>query len=120
MQERALGGLGEIARRRAEELGREINVRVRPPRASEVREAACHVVREKIDLARQPAIDRLPAGEIVREYKGRRLVVQPVAGGFRFEGRDFRSLSAVAKHVTGSHWNGPLFFGLGKGNGGGA
>ena len=34
--------------------------------------------------------------------------------GFEFEGQPYRSLSAVAKAVTGSHWNGRAFFGLGK------
>ncbi|MFM9958742.1 MAG: DUF2924 domain-containing protein [Phycisphaerales bacterium] len=118
MQEQRWGGLGEAPARRAEEIGRNVGVRVRPPRASVVRSAAANVVREKVELGRQPAIRHLPETEIVREYKGRRLVVQPVAGGFRFEGRDFRSLSAVAKHVTGSHWNGPAFFGVGRGTGG--
>jgi hypothetical protein len=51
---------------------------------------------------------------ITRDYKGRKLLVSVLDDGFEFEGRKFRSLSAIAKEVTGSHWNGVHFFGLGK------
>ena len=37
-----------------------------------------------------------------------------LADGFEFEGRSFKSLSAVAKEITGTAWNGFLFFGLKK------
>ena len=57
---------------------------------------------------------RLPAAgtAIVRPYKGRmlRVVVQP--NGFDYEGQRYRSLSAVAKAITGSHCNGFRFFNL--------
>jgi len=43
--------------------------------------------------------------------------VMVLDGGFEYLGRKFRSLSAVAKHITGTKWNGPLFFGL-RDNGG--
>ena len=59
---------------------------------------------------------RLPASgsAIVREYKGRtiRVVVSPRGEGFEWDGRRFRTLSAVAKEVTGSHINGFRFFRL--------
>jgi len=57
---------------------------------------------------------RLPkAGDVLsREYKGRDITVRVLESGFEFDGRRFRSLSAVAKAVTGAHWNGLLFFGL--------
>ena len=48
----------------------------------------------------------------VREWHGERHVVTAIDGGFEYQGRKFRSLSAVAKTITGAHWNGPLFFGL--------
>ena len=57
---------------------------------------------------------------LVRMWHGERHEVTVVVGGFEFEGKRYRSLSAVAKVITGSHWNGRLFFGLtkrGKGNG---
>jgi hypothetical protein len=49
---------------------------------------------------------------LVREWDGRRHEVTVVQGGFEFEGQRYRSLSAIAKVVTGTHWNGRAFFGL--------
>ena len=64
--------------------------------------------------AKSSAHDRLPVPGTVltRTYRGRRVAVQVLPSGFEYEGRVYRSLSAVAKAVTGSHWNGHLFFGL--------
>ena len=49
---------------------------------------------------------------LVREWQGNRYEVTVVSGGFEFEGRKYRSLSAITKAITGTHWNGPGFFGL--------
>lgn len=49
---------------------------------------------------------------ITRDWQGRRHDVIVVEGGFQWNGRTFRSLSAVAKAITGTKWNGPKFFGL--------
>jgi hypothetical protein len=51
-------------------------------------------------------------GQRTRLYKGRLLEVTVLADGFAYGGQRFATLSAVAKHVTGSHWNGFHFFGL--------
>jgi hypothetical protein len=51
---------------------------------------------------------------LVREWQGNRYEVTVVSGGFEFEGRKYRSLTAVTKAITGTHWNGPGFFGLRK------
>jgi len=55
---------------------------------------------------------RLPApgGILTRLYKGRRLEVTVLARGFAHDGIVYRSLSAVAKAITGAHCNGYLFF----------
>jgi len=45
-------------------------------------------------------------------YKGRTIEVLVLRDGFEFEGELYSSLSAIAKHVTGSHWNGFRFFNL--------
>lgn len=55
---------------------------------------------------------------LVREWNGQRYEVTVVAGGFEFEDRPYRSLTAIAKAITGTHWNGPAFFGLRSGNNG--
>jgi len=49
---------------------------------------------------------------LIREWQGVEHVVTVVADGFEYEGRRYRSLSSVARAITGTQWNGPLFFGL--------
>jgi len=52
---------------------------------------------------------------LVREYDNREHRVTALAdGGFDYEGRQFKSLSAVARYITGCQWSGPVFFGLVK------
>jgi hypothetical protein len=53
-----------------------------------------------------------PGDVLSRCYKGRAITVRVLDSGFEYEGRRFRSLSAIAKAVTGAHWNGLLFFGI--------
>lgn len=56
---------------------------------------------------------QLGIGAILRrDWQGRRIEVVVETEGFRWEGRVFPSLSAVARAVTGTRWNGPRFFGL--------
>lgn len=49
---------------------------------------------------------------LVREWNGRTHHVEVLESGFMFDGREYRSLSAIAKRITGAHWSGPRFFGL--------
>jgi hypothetical protein len=56
----------------------------------------------------------MPGTVLVREYKGQTIQVTVMDRGFEYLGRVYRSLSAIAKEVTGSHWNGLYFFGLTK------
>ncbi len=58
----------------------------------------------------------IPGTVLTREYNGARIAVRVLARGFEYDSRTYRSLSAIAREVTGSHWNGYLFFGL-TGNG---
>jgi len=55
-----------------------------------------------------------PGSIIARLYKGEVLQVRVLDHGFEFEGTVYRSLSAVAKKITGGHCNGHAFFRLGK------
>jgi hypothetical protein len=59
----------------------------------------------------------MPGTEIVREYQGERHTVVITAEGFRWQGQDYPSLTAIARLITGSNWNGPRFFGLRVGAG---
>ena len=49
-----------------------------------------------------------------REWHGERYEVTVLDDGFEYQGKRYRSLSAVAKAITGAHWNGRLFFGLAR------
>jgi hypothetical protein len=51
---------------------------------------------------------------LVREWNGRTYEVIVVHGGFEYEGCRYRSLTAITKVITGTHWNGRAFFGLKK------
>lgn len=73
---------------------------------------------EKLDggnttLRRIRADDRPIAGtRLVREYQGVEHVVTVRANDFEYEGRPYRSLSPIARHITGTRWNGWTFFGI--------
>ena len=54
----------------------------------------------------------LPGTRLVREHDGVQHVVTVRPDDFEYEGRPYRSLSAVARHITGTRWNGWSFFGL--------
>ena len=60
----------------------------------------------------QAATTLLPGSSLIREWQGKRHEVAVVADGFVYQGEKFRSLSRVAHHITGTKWNGPVFFGL--------
>ena len=51
-----------------------------------------------------------PGTVITRPYKGKTIAVAVREDGFEYDGEIYRSLTAVAKAVTGSHWNGHHFF----------
>ena len=56
---------------------------------------------------------RLKAGSVlVREYQSERHTVTVVPGGFLWQDSTYSSLSAIARAITGTAWNGPRFFGL--------
>ncbi len=56
----------------------------------------------------------LPGTRLVRVWNDRRYEVVAQSAGFEYDGRIFRSLSAVAREITGTRWNGKVFFGLKK------
>ena len=109
IQELAYGGLSERAKQRAAELAVDAEVRIRPPKDFDPFPKG-----EQVTVAVGTGDPRLPpvGRAIARDYKGRRLEVVVVENGFEYEGKRFKSLSAVAKAITGSHCNGFRFFGL--------
>jgi hypothetical protein len=92
LQERAFGGLSATLRRRLEKIGETGEV------PNHKRRSDCQVV---------------PGTVMVREYNGLTYRVTVLDDGrFELEGRPYKSLSAVARAITGSSYSGPVFFGL--------
>ena len=59
------------------------------------------------------AADRLQAGvRLIREWKGMPHEVVVEEEGYRYAGKVWTSLSEIARHISGTRWNGPKFFGL--------
>ena len=106
IQELEYGGLSGRARSRAAELADEADIRARVPK---------NAFADIPDEMRNRAVR--PGTVLTRKYKGRAYSVRALENGFEYDGRIFRSLSAVARDITGSHWNGNLFFKI-SGNGG--
>jgi hypothetical protein len=62
--------------------------------------------------AQRPRAELTPGTRLVREWNGQTISVEVCEDGFVYADRTWRSLSEIARHVTGSHWSGPRFFGL--------
>jgi len=54
----------------------------------------------------------IPGTVIAKEYKGIKLQVKILESGFEYNNKIYKSLTAIAREVTGAHWNGYLFFNL--------
>jgi len=108
------GDLSERARQRAAELANDADVRLSPPKAKPA--SPSPTSRTKTAALAVKGDDRLPPpGTIItREYKGQSLQVKVLPKGFEFEGEVYKTISAVAKVITGQHCNGYHFFRLGK------
>ncbi len=102
IQELFYGGLSEAAKAHLGQVAREDPVARVDARVSD---------------NSQGKSDILPGTRFVRIWKDRRYEVLAHQNGFEYDGRIFRSLSAVAREITGTRWNGRLFFGLKNGNG---
>jgi len=67
----------------------------------------------KADRRKVPAAGRLITGtQLIREYQGVPHTVIVRDTDFVYEGRPYKSLSAIARAITGTRWNGLMFFGL--------
>ncbi len=62
--------------------------------------------------AAAPGVTLKPGTKLVREWRGHVHTVNVLDDGFEFQGECYRSLTAIARRITGSHWSGPMFFGL--------
>jgi len=94
IQELAYGGLKPETVRRLEKLGEDLDGGDRKKS------------RMRADL--MPIVGT----RLIREWQGVEHVVTVTADGFEWEGRPYKSLSAIARAITGTRWNGWVFFGL--------
>jgi len=106
------GGLSERARQRAADLAKGADVRLTAPRGKPGGDTSLTRVADASSIQE----DRLPlpGAILTRVYKGETIEVRVLPKGFEYQGEVYRSLSAVAKRVTGTHWNGYHFFRLGN------
>ena len=111
LQANAGGDLSERARRRIGDIADDRDLRVRAPKEFVAR-ADCGS--PLIGRTGPPKDYRLPVPGtlLTRRLGDRQIVVKVLTDGFEFESRRYRSLSAIAREVTGTRWNGLLFFGL--------
>ena len=93
LQEQSYGGTGRALRRRLQTLTGE---------------------REKRGAFFDPAVVLKTGTTLVRQWRGHTHAVLVRDNGFEYEGERYRSLSVIAKRITGAHWSGPRFFGLTK------
>ena len=97
IQELAYGGLKPETVRRLEKLGEELDG-------------------GRADVRKRPANDRPISGtRLIREYQGVEHCITVRDDDFEYQGRPYKSLSAIARAITGTQWNGVVFFGLKSG-----
>jgi len=113
LQANAEGGLSDRARQRAAEIADEGDLGTRASTRL-VAIPAPTVTAASSDGFRVQRDWRLPAAGtfLTRRLRGQDIVVKVLEQGFEYQSRSYRSLSAIAREVTGTRWNGYLFFGL--------
>jgi len=94
LQERAFGGLSAAIKRQIAELRQ--------------------TMATKADLTKARAVTLRPGARLIREWNGETHEVLVVEDGFQWRGKTWRSLSVIAREMTGTRWSGPRFFGVGK------
>ncbi len=107
LQALAEGELSERARERALSLARDADLRLTAPRSS-VWQPGMAATRGRHRDSRLPP----PGTVLTRTFRDQHITVQVLEKGFEYEGRVYRSLSAVARQISGTQWNGFSFFRL--------
>ncbi len=117
LQSEAEGDLSERARKRAAELANEHDLRSRPPFQKILKKESPHpeMPGEPLPIRIRPSRDRrLPSKGVIltRMYKGENYEVTVGENCFWFRDKQYRTLSGIAREITGTKWNGFRFFGL--------
>ncbi len=113
LQAKVEGDLSERARHRAAEIADDADLRTRAPKGFSPRDIPASAT-WLVDRSRSQRDWRLwrRQGATARRLGDRQIVVKVLDEGFEYESRRYHSLSAIAREVTGTRWNGLLFFGL--------
>ena len=106
LQANAEGDLSQRARERALALAEEADLRIRAPES--FLSQLSGPIGNRLRDSRLPA----PGTRLCRQFHGQSVSVEVLEKGFRYQERVYRSLSAVAREVTGVQWNGFAFFAL--------
>jgi DUF2924 family protein len=109
----AEGDLSERARGRAQQIAQDADLRMVAPRDFlAVDGERVHTTPGSQNGRQKDRRLPLPGAVLTRQWKGRTILVEVLAKGFRYENRPYSSLSAIAVAITGTRWNGLSFFGL--------
>lgn len=113
LQANAAGDLTERIRRQALEIAEDADLRSRGPVGFLAQTSANHppVIIDRSQPQRDWRLPE-PGTLLTRRLRDRRIMVKVLEDGFEYESRRYRSLSAIAREVTGTRWNGLRFFGL--------
>jgi len=116
MQANAEGGIPERVRQRALAIANDADLRLHAPRPPRHQPEAAKPRVAKPTVATVEGADRLglAGSTITRRYKGKDIEVRVLDDGLEYDGQTYKTVSAVAKAITGTHTNGYLFFKLGK------
>lgn len=116
IQAAAQGGLSEGALTRIQQLGDQMPERWRMRLTQAEGEAEPATDAPLVIQATEPRDPRVPpVGTVLRRvFEGKAHEVTVCAEGFEYDGQRYKTLSAIAQHITGTRWNGFLFFGLKK------
>ena len=109
MQALAEGTLSERAREYAREIGADADLRLCAPKKAIETEPPIRVSEASRQL--DPRVPP-PGTQLIKRYKDETLTVTVLDDGYRYGDRIYKSLSAIARQVTGTQWNGYVFFGL--------
>jgi hypothetical protein len=109
LQAQAEGDLSDRARRRAAAIAEDQDLRARAPQAFASRPPEA---RSRLNEPQRDSRLPKPGTLLLRRFRGREILVKVLDEGFEYQSRHYRSLSAIAREVTGTRWNGLLFFGL--------
>ncbi|VGO16201.1 hypothetical protein PDESU_04792 [Pontiella desulfatans] len=114
IQRNAQGDISDLARNKALAIADDRDVKERFPKMNPPIQASGNP-EGTVNIAYQPESVLLPGSVLHRDYQGETIQVLVLENGFEWNGEVYRSLSATARAITGTRWNGKLFFGLKKG-----